>query len=112
MGKTIKLYHSKQLSKDFDSIAIYCLKQNFGEKIIRNAQEYYQVILKYETFKGPMKTSIMASCVYYSCILNKNPQHLNTISKIFGIDQNSANIGRLEFNKIIDIDFDIEYASF
>lgn len=112
MGKTIKLYHSRQLSKDFDSIAIYCLKHNLGEKIIQNAQEYYRILVKYETFKGQMKTSIMASCVFYSCILNKNPQRFNTISKIFGIDQNSASIGRIEFNKIIDINFDMEYTLF
>lgn len=106
------VYKERSLNQVFEYIGNLCDTNNIPRIISDSAKFLYKKIsdCKHKTginegkqiiIRGKNRISIIASCVFKACEMNKNPRNIKEIAAMFNIDEKKITKGNKQFEKII-----------
>lgn len=106
------IYKERSLKGVFEFISNVCSKNNIPKIIVDSAITLYKMISdsKHKTgsntgkqiiIRGDNRTSIIASCVFKSCEINKNPRSIKEIATYFELDEKKITKGNKQFDRIM-----------
>lgn len=106
------VYKERSLNIVFEYISEYCSKKNIPRIIIDSAKILYKRLSdckhksgatagKQIIIRGENRLSVIATCVFKACELNKSPRNVREIAEIFGLDDKKITKGIKKFNQIM-----------
>jgi transcription initiation factor TFIIB len=72
-------------------------------KVIEDAKVLYKRASEKKISRGDNKEGLIASCIYYSCLINKIPRSPKEVARIFHIDPNILNKGNSRFQGLLQM---------
>ena len=96
-------YKERSLLKVFQDISRICKKEGIPEIIIKEAHVLYKIVSGTKISRGANRLGIIASCVYFSCKINKVARSTNEIASMFSITIPIMTKGCKKFQEIMQM---------
>ena len=96
-------YWERSLYGNFDKVTSTIANHNIPAKVLADAKVLIKKVSEKKISRGDNKEGVIASCIYYSCLLNNTPRSTKEIAKIFHIDHNVLTRGNARFQSLLKI---------
>lgn len=70
-------------------------------KVLDDAKALYKTASEKKISRGDNKDGLIASCLYYACIINKVPRSTKEVARMFNIDVNVLTKGNARFQELL-----------
>jgi len=99
-------YWERTLYSVFDKLLNSTSNHGVPTKVIHDAKVMYKRASEKKISRGDNKEGLIASCIYYSCLINKIPRSPKEVARMFHIDPNVLTKGNARFQSLIQINVD------
>lgn len=99
-------YWERTLYNVFEQLANKTANHGIHNKILDDAKVLYKKVSEKKISRGDNKEGLIASCVYYACLLNKVPRSTKEIARMFHIDPNVLTKGNARFQDLLKLNVD------
>lgn len=99
-------YWERSLYNVFEQLANNTVKYGIPAKVVDDAKVLYKRASEKKISRGENKEGLIASCIYYACLLNKVPRSPKEVSRMFGIDPNVLTKGNARFQTLLQMNVD------
>ncbi len=96
-------YWERTLYNVFEQLTNKTANQGIQTKILDDAKVLYKKVSEKKISRGDNKEGLIASCVYYACLLNKVPRSTKEIASMFHIDPNVLTKGNARFQDLLKL---------
>jgi len=96
-------YWERSLYNVFEQMSNNIANHNIPSKVLEDAKVLYKRASEKKISRGENKNGLIASCLYYACLLNKVPRSPKEISSMFKIDPNVLTKGNARFQTLLQI---------
>jgi transcription initiation factor TFIIB len=103
---TIMPYDERKLIAVFEKYKNNTANEGISKKVIHDANIFYKQVSSKKISRGDNSDGLIASCMYYSCILNKVPRSMKEIADIFDISISVLTKGNARFQLLMPMNFD------
>lgn len=99
-------YWERTLYNVFDKLYQNSSSNGIPAKVIEDAKVMYKKASEKKISRGDNKEGLIASCIYYACLINKIPRSPKEVAKIFHIDPNILTKGNSRFQGLLQMNID------
>ena len=99
-------YWERTLYNVFDQIANNTANHGIPAKILDDAKVLYKRASEKKISRGENKEGLIASCIYYACLINKLPRSPKEVARMFHIDPNILTKGNSRFQSLLQMNVD------
>lgn len=99
-------YWERTLYNVFDKIINNTSNHGIPAKILDDAKVLYKKASEKKISRGDNKEGLIASCIYYACMMNKTPRSPKEVARMFHIDLNVLTKGNARFQSLMQINVD------
>ena len=99
-------YWERTLHSVFDKLLNSTSNHGVPAKVIHDAKVMYKNASEKKISRGDNKEGLIASCIYYSCLVNKIPRSPKEIARMFHIDSNVLTKGNARFQSLLQMNVD------
>ena len=99
-------YWERTLYNVFDKLSINTTNQGIPSKVLDDAKVLYKRASEKKISRGDNKEGLIASCIYYACLMNKLPRSHKEIARMFRIDPVILTKGNSRFQTLLNINVD------
>lgn len=99
-------YWERTLYNIFDKLTNNTTNHGIPSKVIEDAKVLYKKASEKKISRGDNKDGLIASCIYYACLINKLPRSPKEIARMFHIDPNVLTKGNARFQILLQINVD------
>jgi transcription initiation factor TFIIIB Brf1 subunit/transcription initiation factor TFIIB len=96
-------YWERTLYNVFEQLANKTANHGIHNKILDDAKVLYKKVSEKKISRGDNKEGLIASCIYYACLLNKVPRSTKEIARMFHIDPNVLTKGNARFQDLLKL---------
>jgi transcription initiation factor TFIIB len=96
-------YWERTLYNVFDKLYQNSSSVGIPTKVIEDAKVLYKRASEKKISRGDNKEGLIASCIYYSCLINKIPRSPKEVARIFHIDPNILTKGNSRFQGLLQM---------
>lgn len=96
-------YWERTLYNVFDKIVNNTINHGIPTKVLDDAKVLYKRASEKKISRGENKEGLIASCIYYACLMNKTPRSPKEVSRMFHIDINILTKGNSRFQTLMQI---------
>lgn len=93
-------YSERKLLNVFEKFTNNTNNMGISGKVLYDAKIMYKNVSSLKISRGDNNDGLIASCVYYACIINKVPRSVKEISDMFNISQVVLTKGNSRFQKL------------
>lgn len=108
-------YSERTLYAVFDTLVSNTVSYGIPNKVLDDAKVLYKKASERKISRGENKEGLIASCVYYACIMNHVPRSPKEVAKMFHIDPMVLTKGNARFQELIQINMEpssaVDYIS-
>lgn len=94
-------YWERTLYQVFETISIHAHQYGITQKILEDAKHLYKQASEKKISRGANKEGLIASCVYFACMLNHVPRHPKEVAKMFHIPTETLTKGIARFQQLM-----------
>jgi transcription initiation factor TFIIB len=99
-------YWERTLYSVFDKLLSNTCNHGVPSKVIDDAKVLYKRASEKKISRGDNKEGLIASCRYYSCLINKIPRSPKEVARMFNIDANVLTKGNARFQSLLQMNVD------
>jgi transcription initiation factor TFIIB len=99
-------YWERTLYNVFDKLANNTSSHGIPSKVLDDAKVLYKRASEKKISRGDNKEGLIASCIYYACLLNKLPRSPKEVARMFHIDPNVLTKGNARFQTLLQMNVD------
>ena len=99
-------YWERTLYNVFDKLTNNTTNHGIPSKVIDDAKMLYKRASEKKISRGENKDGLIASCIYYACLINKLPRSPKEVARMFHIDPNVLTKGNARFQVLLQINVD------
>ena len=99
-------YWERTLYSVFDKLLNNTSNHGVPNKVIHDAKVMYKRASEKKISRGDNKEGLIASCIYYSCLINKIPRSPKEVARMFHIDPNVLTKGNARFQSLLQMNVD------
>lgn len=99
-------YWERTLYSVFDKLMTNTINHGVPSKVIDDAKVLYKRASEKKISRGDNKEGLIASCIYYACLLNKIPRSPKEVARMFNIDPNVLTKGNARFQSLLQMNVD------
>jgi transcription initiation factor TFIIB len=99
-------YWERSLYNVFDKLTSNTVNHNIPGKVLEDAKVLYKQASEKKISRGENKDGLIASCIYYSFLINKVPRSPDEVSEMFGIPSNVLTKGNARFQTLLHLNVD------
>jgi len=99
-------YWERTLHNVFDKLASSTTNHGISSKIVGDAKVLYKRASEKKISRGDNKEGLIASCIYFACLINKLPRSHKEIARMFHIDPVVLTKGVARFQTLMQINVD------
>lgn len=96
-------YWERTLYAVFDTLSQNTAFNGIHGKVLEDAKVLYKQVSEKKISRGDNKEGLIASCVYYSCLLNNVPRSTKEIATMFHIDPVVLTKGNARFQALVKL---------
>lgn len=96
-------YWERTLYSVFDQLANNTANHGIPAKILDDAKVLYKRASEKKISRGENKEGLIASCIYYACLMNKLPRSPKEVARMFHIDPNILTKGNARFQTLLQM---------
>jgi transcription initiation factor TFIIIB Brf1 subunit/transcription initiation factor TFIIB len=96
-------YWERTLYNVFDKLTNNTTNHGIPSKVIDDAKMLYKKASEKKISRGDNKDGLIASCIYYACLLNKIPRSPKEVARMFHIDPNVLTKGNARFQILLQM---------
>ena len=96
-------YWERSLYGNFDRVTSTIANHNIPAKVLDDAKVLIKKVSERKISRGDNKEGVIASCIYFSCLINNTPRSTKEIARMFHIDQNVLTKGNARFQNLLKI---------
>jgi transcription initiation factor TFIIIB Brf1 subunit/transcription initiation factor TFIIB len=96
----------RSLYNVFEQLTSNTVRHNIPSKVLDDAKVLYKRASEKKISRGENKEGLIASCVYYACLMNKVPRSAKEISAMFKIDPVILTKGNARFQSLLQLNVD------
>ena len=96
-------YWERTLYGVFDQLANNTANHGIPSKILDDAKVLYKRASEKKISRGENKEGLIASCIYYACLMNKLPRSPKEVARMFHIDPNILTKGNARFQTLLQM---------
>lgn len=96
-------YWERSLYNVFEQMTNNIANHNIPSKVLEDAKVLYKKASEKKISRGENKNGLIASCLYYACLLNKVPRSPIEISNMFKINPNVLTKGNARFQTLLQL---------
>lgn len=96
-------YWERTLYGVFDQLANNTANHGIPAKILDDAKVLYKRASERKISRGENKEGLIASCIYYACLMNKLPRSPKEVARMFHIDPNILTKGNARFQTLLQM---------
>ena len=100
----------RTLYQIFEKINMTGSNHGIPDKVIQDAKVMFKEASEMKISRGENKEGLIASCLYYACLINKIPRSTKEIAKMFKMDQNVLTKGNARFQELLKINVESSNA--
>jgi transcription initiation factor TFIIB len=94
-------YWERTLYSVFDKLANNTANHGVPAKVLDDAKVLYKKASEKKISRGENKDGLIASCIYYACLMNKLPRSPKEVARMFHIDPNILTKGNARFQTLL-----------
>jgi transcription initiation factor TFIIB len=99
-------YWERSLYNAFEQLKNNTVTHSIPSKVLDDAMVLYKRASEKKISRGDNKEGLLASCVYYACLINKVPRSAKEISAMFKIDTVVLTKGNARFQSLLQLNVD------
>lgn len=99
-------YWERTLYNVFDKLSNNTTNHGISTKILDDAKVLYKKASEKKISRGDNKEGLIASCIYYACLINKFPRSHKEIARMFHIEPVVLTKGIARFQTLMQINVD------
>ena len=99
-------YWERTLYNVFDKIVNNTTNHGIPTKVLDDAKVLYKRASEKKISRGDNKEGLIASCIYFACLMNKIPRSPKEVARMFHIDSNVLTKGNARFQSLMQINVD------
>jgi len=99
-------YWERTLYNVFDKLANNTSQHGIPAKVLDDAKVLYKKASEKKISRGDNKEGLIASCIYYACLMNKLPRSPKEVARMFHIDPNVLTKGNTRFQTLLQMNVD------
>lgn len=99
-------YWERTLYQIFEQMTNNTLNQGIPQKVLEDSKVLYKTASEKKISRGDNKDGLIASCLYFACLMNKVPRSTKEIARMFDIDPNVLTKGNARFQTLLKINFE------
>lgn len=99
-------YWERTLYTVFEQLNSNTQNQGIPIKVLNDAKVLYKRASEKKISRGENKEGLIASCIYYACLLNKIPRSPKEVAKMFHIDPYILTKGNARFQILLNVNVD------
>jgi transcription initiation factor TFIIB len=99
-------YWERTLYNVFDKIVNNTSNHGIPTKVLDDAKVLYKKASEKKISRGDNKEGLIASCIYFACLMNKIPRSPKEVARMFHIDPNVLTKGNARFQSLMQINVD------
>lgn len=96
-------YWERTLYNVFEQLSNRTANHGIQSKILDDAKVLYKRVSEKKISRGDNKEGLIASCIYYACLINKVPRSTKEIARMFHIDPNVLTKGNARFQDLLKL---------
>jgi len=96
-------YWERTLYNVFDKITNNITNYGISSKVLDDAKVLYKRASEKKISRGDNKEGLIASCIYYACLINKVPRSPKEVARMFHIDPNILTKGNARFQILLQM---------
>lgn len=96
-------YSERTLYNVFDQLASNTLNYGIPAKVLSDAKVLYKRASERKISRGENKEGLIASCIYYGCIMNRVPRSPKEVARMFHIDPMVLTKGNARFQALLQM---------
>lgn len=96
-------YDERKLLSIFECFISNTNNHGIPSKVIHDAKVFYKEASSKKISRGDNNEGLIASCIYYSCLVNKVPRSMKEIANMFKISTVTLTKGNARFQSLIPI---------
>lgn len=96
----------RSLYNVFEQLTNNTIRHSIPSKVLDDAKVLYKKASEKKISRGENKEGLIASCVYYACLMNKVPRSAKEISGMFKIDPVVLTKGNARFQSLLQLNVD------
>lgn len=96
-------YWERTLYGHFDKVTHSIANYNIPSKVLDDAKVLIKRVSEKKISRGDNKEGVIASCIYYACLINNTPRSTKEVAKMFHIDQNVLTKGNARFQNLLKL---------
>jgi transcription initiation factor TFIIB len=96
-------YWERTLYAVFEKLANNTANHGVPLKVIDDAKVLYKRASERKISRGDNKDGLIASCIYYACLMNKLPRSPKEVARMFHIDPNILTKGNARFQTLLQM---------
>jgi len=99
-------YWERTLYNVFDKIINNTNNHGIPAKVLDDAKVLYKKASEKKISRGDNKEGLIASCIYFACLMNKIPRSPKEVARMFHIHLNVLTKGNARFQSLMQINID------
>jgi transcription initiation factor TFIIIB Brf1 subunit/transcription initiation factor TFIIB len=103
-------YWERSLYNVFEQLSQNTVNHGIPSKVLDDAKVLYKKASEKKISRGENKEGLIASCIYFACLLNKVPRSPKEVSRMFNIDPNVLTKGNARFQTLLQINVESSEA--
>jgi transcription initiation factor TFIIIB Brf1 subunit/transcription initiation factor TFIIB len=103
-------YWERSLYNVFEQLAANTVNHGIPSKVLDDAKVLYKKASEKKISRGENKEGLIASCIYFACLLNRVPRSPKEVSRMFNIDLNVLTKGNARFQSLLQINVEASEA--
>lgn len=103
-------YWERSLYNVFEQLSANTVNHGIPSKVLDDAKVLYKKASEKKISRGENKEGLIASCIYFACLLNKVPRSPKEVSRMFNIDLNVLTKGNARFQSLLQINVEASDA--
>lgn len=96
-------YWERTLYAVFDKLTNNTANHGVPSKVLDDAKVLYKRASEKKISRGENKDGLIASCIYYACLMNKLPRSPKEVARMFHIDPNILTKGNARFQTLLQM---------
>ena len=96
-------YWERTLYSVFDQLTNNTASYGIPQKVLDDAKVLYKRASEKKISRGENKEGLIASCIYYACLMNKLPRSPKEVARMFHIDPNVLTKGNARFQTLLQM---------
>lgn len=103
-------YWERSLYNVFEQLTANTVNYGIPSKVLDDAKVLYKKASEKKISRGENKEGLIASCIYFACLLNRVPRSPKEVSRMFNIDLNVLTKGNARFQSLLQINVESSEA--